>query len=262
MAIGSRILPNQCDFARAGRCQILRFAQDGFEAPAPERPAKLRDDAKTAWMIASFRDLDVGGMPRCGDDTRRQFVVEKSRRRGRWHAQLPLDGFEDPLDFTRSDHCIHFRYLLQDVIPKALDEASSDNQLFHRSKLLVLCHLQNRLDGLLLRRLDEAARIDDQDVRLIRPRSDLIAAPRENAHHHLAVHEVFGTTQADESDFRHRRKILPAAQISSVARTRAGRATPPERESVPAKRLPDLLKEILEPRRIAGRAAKSRLRVQ
>lgn len=65
-------------------------------------------------------------------------------------------------------------------------------------------HLQNRVDGLFLRRFDEAAGVDDKNLRFIRARRQFIAFARKNAHHHLAVDEVLRATQADESDLSHR----------------------------------------------------------
>ena len=155
-------------------------------------------------MIAALGDLDVRGVARGSDDARCQIVVEKRGRRSGQYAQIAIDRFENPFHFARSHHGIDFRNLLENLVAKAFDKATGDNQLAGRPKFLVLGHLQNRVDRLFLRGLNETARIDDEDLRLIRPGRELIPLARKNTHHHLAVDEVLRASQADESDLSHR----------------------------------------------------------
>ncbi len=65
----------------------------------------------------------------------------------------------------------------------------------------MLRHLQNGVDRLLLGGVDERAGVDDDDVGVFGARGDLRSALREQAHHHLAVHQVLGTAQADKPNF-------------------------------------------------------------
>ncbi len=112
------------------------------------------------------------------------------------------------LDFAGADDGVYFRNLLADFAAVALGQASGDDQSLGAAEFLVFGHFQNGVDGFLLRRLDEAARIDDKDVRLARTRRDFVSRARENTHHHLAIHEVFRASEADESDFGHSGAVL------------------------------------------------------
>src|SRR6202008_1355582 len=77
------------------------------------------------------------------------------------------------------------------------------NQFFRRAEFLVLGHFKNRVDRFLLRRSDKAAGVDDEDLGFVGVRGKLISVSREDAHHHLAVHKVFGASQTDDSSFWH-----------------------------------------------------------
>ncbi len=112
-------------------------------------------------------------------------------------------GFEDFFDFAGADHGVHFGNLLADFVAVALDHASGDDQFLRAAEFLVLGHFEDGLHGFLLRRRDEAARVDDEHVGVARARRDFVACARENAHHHLAIDEVLRASQAHESDLRH-----------------------------------------------------------
>ena len=87
------------------------------------------------------------------------------------------------------------------------------------AEFFVFGHFENGVHRFLLRRLDEAAGVDDQDVGIVGARREFVAVARENAHHHLAIHEVFGASQADESDFRHGRRVLFSAGETNYCST-------------------------------------------
>src|SRR5438874_3782157 len=57
-----RVLANQIDLPYALCYQHPDFGQDRFRRSAAMAPTHLRNDAETAWMIAAFRDLQIGGM--------------------------------------------------------------------------------------------------------------------------------------------------------------------------------------------------------
>ena len=127
--------------------------------------------------------------------------------------ELAFAGFEDFFDFAGADHGIHFGDLFADVVAIALDHASGDDQFLRAAEFFVFGHFQDGLHGFLLRGLDEAAGIDDQHVGFAGARREFVAGARENAHHHLAIHEVLRASQADESDFRHTARSLGCCGI-------------------------------------------------
>ena len=50
---------------------------------------------------------------------------------------------------------------------------------------------------------DEAAGVHHEHVGIVGARREFVAAARQNAHHDLAIDEVFRAAQTDESDLRH-----------------------------------------------------------
>src|SRR5262249_25383920 len=67
---------------------------------------------------------------------------------------------------------------------------------------LVLGHLQNRVHGLLLGRIDKAAGIDDNDVCVPWFVRELVAAIGQLTHHHFRVYKILGTPKTDKADFQ------------------------------------------------------------
>ena len=118
-------------------------------------------------------------------------------------AQLAFAGLQDFFDFAGADHRVHFGNLLADVVAETLDHAARDNQFLRAAEFFVLGHFQDGVHRFFLRRLDEAAGVNDQDVGFARARRKFVTSARENAHHHLAIHEVLRASQADKSDFLH-----------------------------------------------------------
>ncbi len=123
--------------------------------------------------------------------------------------KVAFHRFHDAFDFAGAHHGVHFRHLFENLLAKPLDQAARHNQFFRRAEFLVLRHFQDGLDGLFLRRFNEAACIHYQNFRFIRARRQFIPFARKDAHHHLAVHEVLRASQADESDLGHWLKFTP-----------------------------------------------------
>ena len=127
----------------------------------------------------------------------------KIRFRGVRRASLnSLARLDDALELVGADQGIHLGHLLADIPAIALHQASGHDQPLGAPDLLILGHLQDGIHGLLLGGVDEAARVHHQHVGLVRVRSQLVTLGHELAHHHFAIHEVFGAPQADESDFQ------------------------------------------------------------
>src|SRR6202050_5570629 len=95
-AVESGVLANQRNFADPSCRQIFRFAYDGFETPASEFSAELRDHAESAGMVAAFINFYVGSVARSGENARRQVVIKirgQLRGFGVAVAQAAFAGF-------------------------------------------------------------------------------------------------------------------------------------------------------------------------
>jgi hypothetical protein len=113
---------------------------------------------------------------------------------------------------TRSGRPVYAgRNVLADLIAIPLHQAAGDDEALGAAAALalVLHHLKDGIDRLLLGRVDEAAGVDDEDVRVFGPRCQLAAGAVEQAHHHLGVNEVFGAAERDKADLRTRGRDRP-----------------------------------------------------
>ena len=164
--VAGGILADQIDFPDALAKKPRGFGNHRFKPAAAEIAAILRDHAKSAGMIAALGDLHVGKMARRGQNARRQVVIEIGRGIGNRLVNSFADR-DDPVDFVGPDDGIDLGHVFPDIAAVALDQAAGHDQPLRPADFLVLRHLQNRVDGFLLGRIDETAGVDDQDIRLI-----------------------------------------------------------------------------------------------
>src|SRR5258707_6813179 len=76
LAVAGRVLTNQGNFADTGLRQTLRLCHDRFKTPRAELSAQLRNNTKTARVIAALGDLDVSHVPRRRQDAWCRLVVK------------------------------------------------------------------------------------------------------------------------------------------------------------------------------------------
>jgi hypothetical protein len=115
---------------------------------------------------------------------------------------LALAESDDLLQFIRADQRVDFRQVLLDVATISFDQAPCDDQFFGAAGLFVLGHLQDCVDGLLLRGIDETASINDDYFGFIGTWSQLVAGGCKLTHHYFRIDEVLGTTETDKSYFQ------------------------------------------------------------
>ncbi len=128
-------------------------------------------------------------------------IERRSRLRRRSGSSQP-GSLQNCLQLASAHHRIDLGNVAANLVPKALHEASGNDQPpgFPAIRDLVLRHLQNRVHRLLLGRVDEAACVDDQNLRVLGARGQLAAGAVKQPHHHLGVHQIFRTAQRDEAD--------------------------------------------------------------
>ena len=100
-------------------------------------------------MVATLGDFDVGEMARRGQNARRQVVVKVRLDRARVGLNTFANG-DDLVDFIGADHGVHFGQVLLDIAAITLYQATGDNEPLGAPDLLVLRHLQDRVDGFFL----------------------------------------------------------------------------------------------------------------
>src|SRR5262245_34670047 len=106
-------------------------------------------------------------------------------------------------DLAGAEHGVDLRDLLLQLVAITLGEAAGDDQPAARPVLLVLRHLENRVDRLLLRAIDERARVHHQDVSLGRVGRELVAGLLRKAEHDFGDDEVRWTAERDQSNLHY-----------------------------------------------------------
>ncbi len=232
-AVAGGVLADERDLAHAASRQALRLGHHRLEAPRAELAPQLRDDAERARMIAALGDLDVRRPARRRQHARRVLVVEIVGKIG--DGAVPLLAGE--ASFLRA--CRGFRPARQDherrvavrgrrPMPAAArmlssspvpTTASTSGMFFWISlrkrstrqpattsflaRPAALCRAISRM---VLTDSCCAVSMNEQVLTTMTSASSargVISAPARatQAHHHLAVHQVLGTAQADEADF-------------------------------------------------------------
>ncbi len=206
------VLTDEVELPNPLRYQVPHLGFDGRDRPAPVPAAHLRDDAETAGVIATFGDLDVSVVRRRQPKTRRVPLRHVARLR-----RDQIQGRGPPLPATPQeafDHLAGLRHLVQaeesvdlrqfrgKLFGKPLGHAAAHDQFLPRvlRQTPPLVRFQDGFDRFLFRRVDERARVDDEDVGIGRVGGDGHPAGANAAQHDLGVHQVLGAPQADHTD--------------------------------------------------------------
>ena len=121
----------------------------------------------------------------------------------------------DLAQLVEPDEAVDLRDLALELVAVAVHHAAGDEELRAGAALLARRHLEDGVDRLALRLVDEGAGVDDHGLGRVGVGHDLVAATRELAEQDLAVDEVLGAAEADQADGggtgrgTHERTILP-----------------------------------------------------
>ena len=200
--VARRILRDEDQLLRAVFNERARLLLDALHRAAAVAAADQRDRAVGAAVVAALGDLEVREVAR-----RRKLAVAAQRHlfllrealRKAFHRAFDAGG--DVAVRADAEHAVHLGQLLVDLLAVALRETSRDDELLDAALLLERRKLEDLVDRLLLRALDEAAGVDDRDVGERRVVAQFKARVFEARHQHFAVHLVFCAAQADHSHF-------------------------------------------------------------
>jgi len=103
--------------------------------------------------------------------------------------------------FASSEDGVDFGNFLPELVAVALCKTTGHDEPLTVALRLVPRHLEDRVDRFLLRRVDESAGIDDDDVRTRRIRREVVAGVARKPEHYFRVDEILGTPERDETDF-------------------------------------------------------------
>ena len=201
-AVERGILGDEDDFLHALRREGLRLVDDVLDAPGAELAADLGNGTEGTVVGAAVADLQVGPVVRSREDAPAGQGQEFLVREG-FHQVAAEDFVHDLHDvgvLTDADDRVDLRHLLADVILVALGQTACHDELLDVAGLLVLRHVEDVLDGLHLRRFNEAAGVDDDGVAPLDVSGDGEARPCQFIQHELGVDLVFRAAKADHSN--------------------------------------------------------------
>ena len=149
-------------------------------------------------MVAAFGNLEIGRVEMGGRDTRHGMIrqdVGRPQIQGGLIQRAPLlfQYLSDPQKLARSHKNVDFRQEFTQLLPVALGQTTGHDEL--PPGRLIGRQVQDRLNRLLLGRVNKAARIDHQDPGLFRVEAQRIARLRQQAEHDLAIHQIFRAAQ-------------------------------------------------------------------
>ena len=194
-AVGARVLRDHEQLLDAGLHETLGLEHHVADRAAREVAAHRRDDAEAAAVIAAFGDLEVSVVPRRQADALRRHEVDERIVQRR---QLLVHGVHDFFVRVRPGDLEHARMAIRDRLRLGAEAAGDDHLAVARERLA------DRIERFVHGVVDETARVDDDEVRVLVRADDVVAfraQPREDA---LGIDERLGTAEADEADARDR----------------------------------------------------------
>ena len=175
-----RVLTDQRQLPSTLSEQVRGLVDHGLEAAAAKAAPQLRNDAEGARVVAAFVDLEVREVlwrcqpPGC------QVVVEVAARRcARQRFRIALAVADNGLDLVRAQNGVDLRNLVLKFSAVPLHQAPGHDEAPCPALCLVPRHLEDSVDRLLLRGLDEAAGVDHQRLSLVRLLCELMPAGLE-----------------------------------------------------------------------------------
>jgi len=178
---------------QSGGCAVPLFAR---ESALPL--AQIALSARLRNLLADLAGMGVlvdGAGCAADEDVEGRGCVR--RRGGRGQS----GGGEDVFQFAGADDGIDLGNVALNLVAIALDQTASDDQPLRLAAVgdLVLHHFKDRVDRFLLGRFDEAACVDDQNLRILGVWGQLAASAVEQAHHNLGIHQILRAAQRDEA---------------------------------------------------------------
>ena len=212
-SVVSRILADQVNLPNTFGDERPNFGKNRFGRAAAMFAAHLRNDAKTARVVAAFGDLEKYGMSRSEAKTRGIVIWNVSRTRtrkgelisgfGTLLVEQTLHDFAEFRDLVQADERIYFGDRLPQLVSESLRHATAYDQLLIRALVqsAPLVGFENGFDRFFLRRIDKRAGIDHENVGFVGLGRNLHPALQDASEHDFRVDQIFRATETDHSDF-------------------------------------------------------------
>lgn len=228
-AVVGCVLADEVDFADALLDELADFADNGVDGATAVAAAHARDDAEGAGVVAAFGNFYVGEVRGGEPEARHVPVGEEAgvafdkvegfvgRLRGILEeGEENVAGVGDMVEAEEGVHLV--AQFARKLRREALGEAAGDNQLlpgaFAHAPFLM--GFQNCFDRFFLCCVDEAAGIDDQNVRFFGNGGEFEPSHCSTSKHELGVNEIFCTAKTDKRNFRWGRRGEMVCHVNRV----------------------------------------------
>ena len=196
-AVAGDVLRDDDALLHAAVRQRLGLGQNVLHPAAAVLAPQGGNDAVGAAVAAPLGDAEVGVVHGSGDDPRQ--LLHRGVYVGKMAVSLSgghlFHGGNDVAVAAGAHDAVHLRKLLQKLRLITLTQAAGDQNFAHLPRCLQLRHRQNRLNGLQLGAVDEAAGVHHHHVAAGAVLLHRHAALQAQGHHLLGVHPVFVTSK-------------------------------------------------------------------
>ena len=201
VAKAGRVLGDEGNLPHAFRRQRRRFGQDAFKGAGTVRPANQRNGAVGAAVVAAVAGAHIRGIGGGGQNARAFKDAFGARAgQGAFPGLRPAQQLGQARIRAYAQQRVYLRHLFAQRRPVALYQTARRHQQAATAVALVPGHFQQRINGLLLGRVDKTAGVHDDDVRVCRPVRYPVARLAQQMQHLFGIHAVFRTAQRNDPD--------------------------------------------------------------
>ena len=190
-AVIRAVLRNEHDLAHPFGGESPRFGDDVVGGRAVQLALHLRDDAEGTRGVAAVGDFEVRARPAA-----KRGLRDIERRLFERDGDDGLRIGADAVPVLGAEHGVDLRHLRTKLLAVECGQAAGDDKLL--ASALLGGEFENRVDRLLLRGVDEAAGIDDDDVGGGRLRHFKVGAIAEHAGDAFAIRDVLRAAECDD----------------------------------------------------------------
>src|SRR5262245_57313118 len=169
------------------------------------RPPELGDYTEGAFMIAALRDIEKSSIRGSSSDSRSSVIVEVL-----WKTDilptvgirlLALKNIDDFRNLAGPDKKVHLGQFLGKFFRISLGQATSDDELLDLSFLFEPRDLNDSVDGLSFSGFDEAASINQHNIRIFRFVNYVVMVSLQQTRHDFGINQIPGAAEAHDAEF-------------------------------------------------------------
>ena len=196
----AEVLRHQVDLPRARALQLGGLPHQLLERPGAVRAAHQRDRAEGAGVVAPLADLEIADVRGLAEVVAHAGVT----RLARVQETVPDQPRHQARQVLEGEEVVHLGQLGLELVAVARDEAADGDHRAAAAALLEARGLEQRLDGLALGGVDEAAGVDEDDVGGVEGGGDLRPVPDESRDEVLGIHRRLVAAERDDAELQPR----------------------------------------------------------